>query len=193
MSYVRVTFTQNITGQILQNVVHFLNPDGLQTHQQIKDELLANWITPMRTHQVNTCFWTNIEVRDMTGPTPAVTQFALGQLAGAFTGTGQHICIGYCLQLRSGLVGRHNRGRIYMPGSRGDYTTNNQLNTTGVTNLTTWATGVKGRYVGPGQASPLSLVIWHKDSPGRTPTIVTDIQPRTTLGVQRRRNIGTGI
>ena len=117
MSIHRVTLTALYYGQTCQNVMHFRNDDGTLTDAQICVEIRDQFMTDFKAMSQANCVWNNIssQQRD-TGSPPAPANLAVS-IAGTQSGTTTAFtpqC--YLLRIRTALAGRHNRGRMYVPG-----------------------------------------------------------------------------
>jgi len=191
MSIERVVVTGLVYGQTCQNVLHFLNPDGAQTPTQIADEIVANWIGPIRAQQMTTFTWTGVSVTRVGVP-PGVTFNRAISLAGLVGGS-QAIHSVLCVLIRkqTATSGRMGRGRCYISGNRPDAMENDVFN---AGNLAAWiavAATLNGRFK-VGGSGPLTLQVGHGTSTSDYHG-VTDLSVPNRWGIQRRRNVGVGI
>jgi len=191
MSDHRLTLTHITQGKVQQNVVHVLNPDGTLTDTQIKDEFVTNWINVVRVHVGTQTQFSTLEVRRILTPTPpAPTTFPIGITGG---GSATNLPLVCCekLQFTTGVAGRQGRGRYFIPNvSTGAFDGTDRMTTSEITKINATALTLANRWKSGG-SGPLTLTIAHKN--GSPPTPVTDIRGMTTIGVQRRRNVGVGI
>lgn len=190
MSICRVVLSGTILGQRCQNVLHFKNIDGLLTHVQIRDELVANWLPTVRNLQNAAWTWTDIAVQDRLDSTPdLLTVHPLTSQAGVLSGPPGLTFAGGIFSIRTFTAGRHGHGRFYLPGLHADSITNGALGTSSFADYQTRANNLKTRYCTTVNGFQLGV------APRAHPADfipATDIIVRQNLGVQRRRNLGVG-
>jgi hypothetical protein len=181
-------------GQTCQNVLHFINPDGVLTPQQIASDVVTNWITPLKAQQPFQLSYFNILVQNIDTPTEAPYSLAVA-IAGTRAGEDRMPSFAcWVLKLLTGFRGRHGRGRVYIAGV---YTDSVQLGICTPTFRTQFETNqitpIMNAYGPTGSGSPLSLAVRAQSGSGFELHPIASIQLRSTLGTQRRRNIGIGI
>jgi len=188
----RVTVSGRLLGQVMQNVFYVDGGEGAWTHTSVKDYVLTWFVNQLKAVQVNTFNWETIEVRDF-GPGPdTISTFTLGQIPGTMNTSGILTVGAFIIQKRTGIVGRENRGRIYMPGPSATHTSNNLINATGIAAFAPILTTFRTQWAAPGTSTKLQMMIVGK---GPTPHTVhvTDFLLAPGIGIQRRRNINVGI
>lgn len=187
----RVTDNQIMYGSTIQNVLHFRHassdPSMLST---LATEYRDSWINNVRTMQSGAITHTVVQVRLLA------SQFATfnftTNIAGSNSNSSEYkLTVAHIIRLRSALIGRHGRGRVYIGGMAYNLTQSGLL-TTGI--LTTWnqtLAAIMAKF-GPSGTSAFRLVIIPRNNPDGY-TDVTSLQMAPTEGTQRRRNIGVGI
>ena len=197
MLNIEVTLIQTMKGQSVQNVIHFINPDGALSLQTIADFMTTDWIPALKPIQNTAVVYRQIQVRDLDNPATAtfLLNTAIPGTAVGFDARLPPLCI--VIQKKTNRAGRKGRGRLYISGFD-----EGSLDTTG-----TWSaghlTGVMATavnnlrerfFLGGAQQTGLALAIM-----GRGPdngielTPVTNLIVRPVPGLQRRRSIGVGI
>ena len=134
-----------------------------------------NWLAVLHSH----AGVYSVTVRDSAS---GVFESSSAELAGTAGDTISPPQVALMVQKRTGVGGRRNRGRMYLPGPREDgYTDEGQLTTAQASELQTaaddWLTDMGNADVG--------VVILHAD--GGTPTDVTSLVAGTFIATQRRR------
>lgn len=192
-----VTLTQTLKGQTVQNVLHFLNPDGQMDLQTIANLMSTEWIPIVRTIQGTQLVYQQILVRDLGQPNlaPFVQNTAIAGSATGFDSRLPPLCI--VIQKKTNTAGRRGRGRMYISGWD-----NGSIQDTG-----TWVVGhlngvmldavnnLMAKFFLGGQNSVgLQLCVAGKGPDNQWIFIpVTNLTVRPIPGYQRRRNIGIGI
>jgi hypothetical protein len=179
-------------GQVIQNVFHIDDPGGSRTHEAIKDYMIVKFINVVKAAQVSAFTWEVCEVRQVGAGGQPVTSFALGVIAGTHGGAGILNVGAFIIQKRSGLSGRHNRGRFYLGGPRADWTSNNLINAAGVAGMAPILSNIKTGFITGGVGNDMRMKILGK-APGSVPVALTDFVLAPGIGIQRRRNINVGI
>ena len=189
MAIWEVVFSGLVYGQLWQNKVHFGEVNGGLQPDDIATIMLLNWVPHMRQFQTSDVTWATIQVKNVS--VPLGQQFTLGiQTTGAQSGEGQRFSFAAgVVQKNSGLSGRKNRGRIYIPGIRGGGTLFGQFQQFELANWNAQLNTIGQNFIAPTPHN-LRLVIRHKD--GSQETEVTGLQMRPILGVMRTRNIAVG-
>lgn len=193
MAVNRVTTTALYNNaSVVQNVFHFLNPDGFLSNQQICLEIRDNWIAIVKNLAAASCVWTNIRSERIDQVVnPAAANLAVN-IAGTGNSNTPHVCLAFIIRLQTAIAGRHGRGRIYFGAPRPDWIGSSLVLAAGITFINgTTIPALMARY-GPTGNSGLTLGVHRKDD--RQSLIqISGMSLATTLGIQRRRNIGVGV
>lgn len=194
MSVERVTFTGTHYGLVVcQNVVAFINPDGVLSVAAVATELRDNWCTLLAAGQTTQFGWRNITVdRVGSGLAPYNLPIAVNGLDGSDASAAVPV-ITQKFRIHTGVAGRKGRGRIYLPGYRQAYWVQGQLTATGITNMTIRLNAITARYVGGARTSQLGLGICKRGNDSTAYIPADFLSLSLTPGVQRRRNVGVGI
>lgn len=194
MSIVRVTFSGVCLGQTMQNVVHFINPDGSMTLPAVCNEMLTYWIQPMVNCHTSSFSWTNIRAEDITSATPAQPATLAIAAAGVGTPTTTHVCLAFIFKWQTGVGGRRGRGRIFVPAPRADWVANSVPTQAGLNYMISNVIFPILQRFGsnPAGTSVLTLCVTPRNL-STPPLGVENIAISPKMGVQRRRNIGVGI
>jgi hypothetical protein len=193
MSIVRVTLSQVLYGQTMQNVMHFDDNVSDYVPEQIMQDIINHWIGVARFFQCANLTYRLIQVANLTSPTLPEFSQPLAINGGNFQDVTIVPFAALVLQIRTALAGRHGRGRIYIAGfsTSSDYENglvkaqwyaNNHnnlaaLNADFCTDATT--------------NTSLRLVV--RDRPHHLDHPAVGLVARATLGAQRKRNINVGI
>src|SRR6266540_331950 len=112
MSIERVTLSQVWRGQIIQNVIHFSNPDAALSGTQIADKIESDWIPRLKIRQTPELVYTQIKVQRVqtAPPAPFIRTVSTAGTGGASAQALTFQCI--VIQWLSSLGGRHGRGRL---------------------------------------------------------------------------------
>lgn len=106
-----------------------------------------------------------------------------GSLGGAQTGEAVPPQVAVLIQKQSGLAGRRNRGRMYVPGAeQGVVGADGIINTAALGNWQSAATAFWQHCVD----NDIDLAIFH-ESPPDTATVVTGLSVQAVVATQRRR------
>jgi len=188
----RVTLTQLLYGQQLQNVIHFTGPssDPLQL-SALADDVQANWISQVRPTQTGTLTYIDIAVRLLESQFPTFHKTVNLPATGGGGNETNLPFVATVWRLRGAVIGRHGRGRLYIGGVHQQFSTNGIINAASITTWRNFQNNILATY-GPSGSSTFRLVICPSKPPFNTVEVTTmDIAP--TWGTQRRRNIGRGI
>lgn len=194
MSILRITCSGTYLGSVMQNVLHFENPDGGVTLPNAAIDIRDNWADKMRNAHASGFAYTNIAVRDLDDVN-AQTYNLPYAAAGVGEPSAPHMVLAFLLTLRGAAPGRRGRGRVYIAAPRSGWVSNSLMTGAGMSSLQTNAiTPITTRFVGPGRTSALGLGIYHAQwGDGPSFTLAETLTLRQYLGVQRRRNINVGI
>jgi len=179
--------------QINQNVLHFENPDGSLTNEEMRDDILGHWMPICRNRQNANGRWSKITISEIGGTPgdPFVHLIPSPGQAGSMDGPPEHPSLTALFSTRTGVGGRHGHGRIYMPGFHGGWVENGLMRSDILPLMQTVANNLSGWYSLTG-AGPLVLKVVPRAHPVDALS-VTSIVVKSVMGIQRRRNIGVGM
>lgn len=152
----RVSFEQQVYGQLCVNVMHFKQTSGTMTTAQE----VAEDIAPQLTQQWNT-LQNNVDVTHRIVRVQAITRGLpdIGEQATVRAGSGGPTTrslsptLAVVMTLRSGFAGRDNRGRVYLGGvgavDSGGYVSD----TNGITVLDTFEANFRNRFLENGTSN----------------------------------------
>lgn len=191
MTIYRVTLDQTMFGQQLQNVLHFQHfSSDPATMSTLADEVSANFIGQIRMLHSGSVKYNRIRVRMLE------SQFAtfektinIGGNFGAVNEIWSFVC--FVLRLRTAIIGRRGRGRIYISGVLAGFTNQGFVTSDQIDAFNVRINNIMAQF-GPGGESQFRLGVCNKSAPFDFKE-VTSMQVAPTTGCQRRRNIGRGI
>lgn len=191
MSYNRVILSGTFYGQVWQNVLFFHNFDGALTFPQVATHVRDNWATQCKSGLPADVFYTGVTVYDDEHPEvgPYFLPLSLQGSQSADTQLVPFAC--WVLTFRTALGGRHGHGRCFLPGVLKGFHFLGVLTAGGGTYWATALANLNTVYAGA-SGGPLHLVLKRRDV-NSFYTSVDTIGMRSTMGAQRRRNIGVGI
>ena len=197
MSIFRVTLTGTLFGQIVQNVQHFNWPDGGPANGPalVCDEYDSKWLLNLKNPVSSVVQYISIHAEKLQagGGGPSFTK-SINQLGLAPADTNIALNNAYVLKFSTGLAGRHNRGRCYVPGFRAGWLTNGVINSGGQGAWATQITNLNGFFTSPSGTSFMLLHIMPKGAyQAADGKAVTNIALRLTPGSMRRRMVGVGV
>jgi hypothetical protein len=181
-------------GQLCQNVLHFSYPDmpvstGLST---AADQVDTGWVDQVKLPISGNVAFTSIRVDDISaGPGGATFTKLISKVGAQDVDTYIPLNTAWKLRFQTGLSGRKNRGRCFIPGIRTGYNTSGMINALGISQWTTPLTNLNAWFCVGGSAD-IQLEIRHRNSSGDTYTAVTSIVLSNTPGSMRSRMIGVG-
>jgi hypothetical protein len=188
----RVTITAVQHGSTIQNVVHMWKPEPEPNALQLLGpSVVTNWINVVRGQQVNLLKYTNVMVQQVD-PLGQGFNTATSILGNIPTGTGYPTFAAIILSFKTATPGRRGRGRVYMGGLRLDGGNNNTVEANTLLAWQTISATLKAKWTGGTPETGWNLVVIPRNDP-TSHKFVIDIAPRSTFGVQRRRNTGVGI
>jgi hypothetical protein len=193
MSIKRVTFSGLTIAGVCQNVVHFHDPDGSQTHPALAAYLIANWINPLRTVQNNNFSWIQLLIQTVDGPTPPASVHPISPGGGGSFGDMAAPFVTALFQIHTSAPGRKGRGRIFIPGmSIGEFVDRGRLDS-GSYGLfqTNVLNGWRTKFLLGGTA-PVTLGVCSRSNPTDF-SAAEFIDVRQWAACQRRRNYFVGI
>lgn len=174
-------------GQAWNNKVHFESVEANVTAQSVSTALAQNWVPSMKAMQVNDVQWFGVSVKTLGQGLGEQFTTPLNTTGGQAGEPQRASFIAGVVQKKTGLAGRANRGRIYVPGIRGGAT---HLGLIDAPEIEFWRLRldeIRGNFISS-QPFGVRLVLKHPE--GSTP--VTEVVMRPILGVMRTRNIGVG-
>jgi hypothetical protein len=181
-------------GQLCQNVLHFDYPDmpaatGLQNAAA---DLEANWLSQIRLPISANVQWNSIRMDELSTGGAGLTHTRLVTILGAQPVDSFIILnIAWKLRFQTGLSGRHNRGRCFIPGVRSGWMNSGFMHASGIAAWTAPVAALIGRYC-VGGSGFMKLHI-RRTFGGTHDTIpVTTMQISNTPGSMRSRMIGVG-
>jgi hypothetical protein len=190
MSVVRVVMTGTMLGQRMQNVLHFLNPDGALSNFAISEELKPNWITVLRSAQNNTLAWTQITVQKVDAPAGPIDVFPITAAPGSLVGEPAPTALCPLVSIRTQTPGRAGHGRFYIFGMHRESILNGQFQPDALNFYKVQVAQIENRYKAGG-SGPITLGVCSRANPGDI-KLMTALIVRPIFGIQRRRNIGVG-
>lgn len=196
MAVARVTLTGLLYGSVVQNVIHFFKADYVTSElTTLSTQFRDQWLNTYRNFCVTETLFTNIKCeRVSSGVITDMVNLPIAITGGAGNDVRSPLMMALVIQLKSGLGGRRNRGRIFAPGTsvgamvNGVWTSASLAVWAGyITTLTNvWITGSSGTAI-------FRLCILGKNASEVDKVTVTSMNVRTTPGCQRRRELGVGI
>lgn len=190
MSVVRVVMSATILGQVVQNVLHFNNPDGALTYQQIRDELVPNWTAVLNSALNNGLVWREYKIQTVSPAGAAAEIFVLSGIQGSLVGAPAPPVLCPLVRIRTGVAGRSGHGRFYIFGLHQDSVQNGVFQTDALNFYKVQVAQLQTRYK-TGGTGPIQLVVCPRSDPSDF-KLMTSLQVQQVFGVQRRRNIGVG-
>jgi hypothetical protein len=187
MAIWEVVFSGTRYAQMWQNKLHFESLEGFAGDAQSISNLMdTHYVEPMKFLQTNETLWLSIAVKQLGGSPVQFTKPLAKQ--GGQGGEPQNFTfVAGVVQKKTGLAGRANRGRIYVPGIRGGEHQGGVFTAPNLANWTTQLNLISAQFINPLPHS-LRMVVKHPE--GSTP--VSSLNMRPILGVMRTRNIGVG-
>ena len=192
MSIVRVTCFQTYWAQSVQNVLHF--DDNVSTYDpvNIKNDIVANWITNVALLQNAVLTYVGVAVKCLQ-PAESTTSF----FAVSIGGTGFALAYGLSypalvVKIETATPGYRGRGRFYIAGLPGAGYDSGRFNGGTLTAINTVVASLWAAYGPSSSISPMQIGVMGRDA-GATFHPATNLLPRSVPGVQRRRNLGVGI
>src|SRR6266478_6455767 len=190
MSVMRVIMDGLYLAKKCQNVLHFNNPDGASSHENIRDELIAHWLPILRNMQNNGLSYTQVSIQTVSSPPDVASLFPLSGQSGALSGAGAPSVLCGLFSIRTSFPGRHGHGRFYSFGVHQDSVLNGVFQSGALAAYVTAANSLVDRYK-TGGTGPITLVVCPRADPSSFHPM-TAIIVRPVFGIQRRRNIGVG-
>jgi hypothetical protein len=191
MTVYRVTLFQTYFAQSIQNVMHFDAGASVATEGAVAGIMLTDWIPNVKKLQNARLRYTNIAVKSMAGGPTSTHNFACDVVGASFDLEYSLTFPALILHIATANGSRKGRGRVYIAGLPGAGYNEGRYNagTQGAINVVT--ADLVAAFVNPASTDLRLGVQGREDEPSFI--FATDILPRSIPGVQRRRNIGTGI
>jgi hypothetical protein len=190
MAIRRVVLSGTFYAQLWQNRFHVDTDPPTLTDEEVCNHFKVNWVNRIRNLQDNDIKYTSVSSQAV-GP-GGVSGFTLPLTeTGALSPSNQSFTFAcWVLQLRTDLVGRRFRGRVYVPGVHLGYHQEGRVNAPGLAAWNLELPVLTERFIQGGEFADIWLVIRGETESHNT--VVRNIQLRSVLGMQRRRNIGVG-
>ena len=193
MSWHRITINQDFRGRLVQNVLCFLNPDGLQTDLQLATIIETQWIPEFRFCQWTSHRYVQIIVQQIQTATPPAAFIKNISIVGTGSATAAAGFLAWKLKFQTGLAGRHFRGRYFIGGIANgfiDLSTEQVGTGTALTGMNTLAANLSAKFTGVSHTQPITLAIAHKN--GDIPSLCSNITLDPVLCAIRSRKLGVG-
>lgn len=190
MSIIRAITNQTYYGQLIQNVMHFRNPDGALSNLACKNEIFGNLWTVLKSNTNQNLIYSTMSIQQIDPTTTPAEVFTIGPNTGSLIGGGYASFAAVLFSIRTNSPGRHGHGRFYMCGIHGDWVANGLLRADVHSLLAGNATTITGRFK-DGGTGPLALGVCPRNDPASF-IPMSALICRQVLGVQRRRNLGVG-
>jgi hypothetical protein len=198
MSIHRVTVSGLLWGSIVQNVLHFDNPEGTLTLAQIATEIYDNFLghTALVGYQhitgnVVTYFSIKVETLQASPPSPYTYNFTRAGEVSAGNDVMPQVCL--VVQIRTALAGRKNHGRFYVPGFPTSFATQGIINTNATSYIVQCLPAMEARFKTTGSGPLILGVLPRHSTTGDGFVHMTGLQVSAKPGIQRRRGVGIGI
>jgi len=191
MAHYRVVVSGALYSNLWQNVLHFNAPDGVPNRSAAAVLIRDHWVEAIRGPLNRDINFGRVEVYDDENQLLAPFTVTFSK-TGAGGGTDQLMLpMAYVMQKKTGLTGRKNRGRLYIPGVNGGHFSNGVLMAAGAAAWLPSLNTLKSDWIAPATQG-LQLEVKHHGSE-HDYTLCNDLVIRNTAGVQRRRNSGVGV
>lgn len=189
-----VTLTGTCYGSVHQMVLHFDKADQVTADlPALLVSVRDKFLDAIRQFSGSSFHWIQARgERLQSGGGGQVELLSFDLQGTGHSSTNSSLADCFVMQKRTGLAGRHNRGRFFLPNvDPGAHV--NGLFTSGHMTLGNTKAGIIMGFYGPAGTEPYRLVIRQRFPSGDQFIGVTALIPRVTPGTQRRRNIGVGI
>lgn len=186
-----VTISGLMHGQVINNTMHFNSAEVASSTAMatLANEIVAHWINRIRNEHTNDVTYNNINVRDIGS---ALAPFNLPiNISGAQGGhPNNQTEMAYVVRKRTALIGRANRGRLFIAGAQAGAADNGFLQAVRITNITTQLAFANAQWTGAaGGTSAFRMIIKHK-SEGFEPVIQLVVAPQYSMLHSRRVGVG---
>jgi len=194
MALLKTTTSATLFGQLCQNVMYFnYSSPGPTYLEDMAVGISTGFINAIKGYVIDQVLWNSVVVTDISAGSGGPTYTLPIAIAG--TGGGDNrapLNVAFVLRFQSGLSGRKNRGRIFIPGISANWLSTGFVD---AARLAAWATPLANlttNFITSG-SNPYKLVIHGRTDSGSTFVPVTSITLRQFPGSMRRRMVGVGI
>jgi len=194
MSTVRVRLSGTCFGQLMQNVLHFNNPDGTVTETDAAANMRDVWCTLVKKRQISAFTWFSIQVQTLGIGGPTLGVLLPIALSGEISSGQDLVQPTTCaiLKLQTAVAGRRGRGRVYLPvpepGTFFQGVMNGSIRAQWESNV---MAPLRTAYLGGSPTSGLNLAVLHRDTSSDVSNAIS-LEVGAIAGTQRRRQIGVG-
>lgn len=195
MTVYRATITGNSYGSIFQNVLHFYQADSVASSAApaLATSIRDVWLPIQKQFSTANFVYNLIRVDELIDGGSGIFALLPCNIAGAGGSEVRAVLsLAAVVQLGTGLAGRKNRGRFFVPIAP-SATMAGSLDTQYLTDRTTQLNAWKAAYVNAGHSQAFDLVIHGPNDSHVEYRKVETMIVRPTPGSQRRRMIGVGI
>lgn len=195
MAIARVTFTTLLYGSVCQNVWHFLKPDYVTADLPVLlTNLRDHWLDVYKNMIIAECSFISLHAEILaSGGAGDTADLLLSMVGGSGNDVRSPLMMSLVIQLKTGLSGRKNRGRIFVMGASVGQTLSGLFTGSWLGTVGGYLSTLQGRWCAASPTYGWNLVIHGKnDSPSSARYVVT-MQARSTPGTQRRRELGVGV
>lgn len=189
----RVTIIGTYYGQTFNNVLNMDNTGTVMNAAQVADDVLAFFVLVVKAWQSNLVTYTGIRVQPMEAGNPASAFKPITIVGAKGNLVVENPFVAGVLKIGTAFGGKKGRGRIYLPGLTIHGIAGGLFTTAGLAIVNdNIVLPLFGSYNGPTGVGNLKLGVMGRavDSPFH---VMTNLQIRSVLGIQRRRQVGVGI
>ena len=191
MGLYQVTISMLMHGVQMNNVFHFSGTDTWTNTvaNQLAVEVRDTWINKVKNEHTADVVYNNINVRLLgTDFAPFNLPISIAGVQGGHPNNQTEMA--YVVRKRTNLIGRKNRGRIYIPGAQASSSDNGFLQQVRITNITTQLATANAQWCGqPGSTSQFRMVVKHKTEGFESVTALV-VAPQYSMLHSRRVGIG---
>jgi hypothetical protein len=187
----RVTVVYTQQGQQMNNVIHFSGPSSDPAQMNaLADEVTAHWVPEIRSQQSGDVRYVAIIVRLLDSQFAPITKAI--SIGGGSGNDNDKTTYCHVVRIRSALIGKHGRGRVYIGGIPNNADQKSFLDTDRVTAWTNHLATIMA-WCGPTGSSAFRIGITRKQNPTANfiEAVRLEIAPQYSL--QRRRKVGIGV
>ena len=176
MAFFRITISHFHRFRTLQNVIHVEEETSLLTQDTVGQIIVAHWLPLFDSIQWSGMVQRFVEVRRILVQDPLAPTLLQPNRIGGGAGTGAEGNMCFKCYWRTGLAGKHHRGRYYVCGVGENLfdVGSEALGPTAIQRMTTAVLNIRSKFCGGAGDVGLRLVIAHKD-PNITPTRVDNV------------------
>lgn len=173
-----------------ETATHFLDASDAMAADAVASEINANWLETWRNLQSMNYSLRAVNVLRVF---PSLGQaFTLGINKVGASGGGllpSQIC--WLIHFYTGLGGRSNRGRMYLPGISASHVSGNTITSTGSQQMNIAIPAIQSRYCGGAGQGPLRLVVRSRVTGNNIQ--VNSLSNNTIPSTFRTRKVGVGL